>query len=34
MKLKVLHISDVAEIQETLTDELKKVKKEEFWAAV
>jgi hypothetical protein len=30
MKLKGLHFADVAEIQETVTDELKKVRKEEF----
>jgi histone-lysine N-methyltransferase SETMAR len=33
MKLKGLHFADVAEIQETVTDELKKVQKEEFSAA-
>jgi hypothetical protein len=33
MKLKELHFVDVAEIQETVTDELKKVQKEEFSAA-
>jgi histone-lysine N-methyltransferase SETMAR len=33
MKLKGLHFADVAEIQETITDELKKVQKEEFLAA-
>jgi len=33
MKLKGLHFSDVAEIQEAVTDELKKVLKEEFSAA-
>jgi len=33
MKLKVLHVADVAEIQEAVTDELKKVQKEEFSAA-
>jgi hypothetical protein len=32
MKLKGLHFADVAEIQEAVTDELKKVKKEEFSA--
>jgi hypothetical protein len=32
-KLKELHFSDVAEIQESLTDELQKVHKEEFSAA-
>jgi histone-lysine N-methyltransferase SETMAR len=33
MKLKGLHCAGVAEIQETVTDELKKVQKEEFSAA-
>ena len=33
MKLKGLHFADVAEIQEVVTDELKKVQKEEFSAA-
>jgi len=33
MKLKGLHFADVAEIQEPVTDELKKVQKEEFSAA-
>jgi hypothetical protein len=33
IKLKGLHIVDVAEIQEAVTDELKKVQKEEFSAA-
>ena len=33
MKLKGLHFADVAEIQEAVTDELKKVRKEEFSAA-
>jgi len=33
MKIKGLHFADVAEIQEALTDELKKVQKEEFSAA-
>jgi hypothetical protein len=33
MKLKGLHFADVAEIQEAVTDELKKVQKEEFPAA-
>ena len=33
LKLKVLHFADVAEIQEAVTDELKKVRKEEFSAA-
>ena len=32
-KLKGLHFADDAEIQETVTDELKKVQKEEFSAA-
>ena len=32
MKLKGLHFSDVTEIQEAVTDELKKVQKEEFSA--
>jgi hypothetical protein len=32
MKLKVLHFTDVAEIPEDVTDELKKVQKEEFSA--
>jgi histone-lysine N-methyltransferase SETMAR len=32
MKLKVLHFADVAEIQEAVTDELKKAQKEEFSA--
>jgi len=32
-KLKGLHIADVAEIQEVVTDELKKVQTEEFPAA-
>jgi hypothetical protein len=30
MKLKGLHFADVAQIQEPITDELKKVQKEEF----
>jgi hypothetical protein len=34
MKLKELHSADVAEIQEAVTDELKKVQKEEFSAAL
>jgi len=34
MKLKGPHFADVAEIQEAVTDKLKKVKKEEFSAAV
>jgi hypothetical protein len=33
MKLKGLHFADTAEIQEAITDELKKVQKEEFLAA-
>jgi hypothetical protein len=33
MKLKGFQFADVAEIQEAVTDELKKVKKEEFSAA-
>jgi hypothetical protein len=33
MKLKELHFADVAEIPEAITDELKKVQKEEFLAA-
>jgi hypothetical protein len=33
MKLKELHFADVAESQEAVTDELKKVQKEEFSAA-
>jgi hypothetical protein len=33
MKLKELHFADFAEIQEAITDELKKVQKEEFSAA-
>jgi hypothetical protein len=33
MKLKWLHFADVAEIQEPITDELKKVQKEELSAA-
>jgi histone-lysine N-methyltransferase SETMAR len=33
MKLTGLHFADVAEIQEAITDELKKVQKEEFSAA-
>jgi hypothetical protein len=32
-KLKALHFADVAEIQESVTEELKKVQKEEFLAA-
>jgi hypothetical protein len=32
VKLKGLHFADVAEIQEAVTDELKKVQKEEFSA--
>jgi hypothetical protein len=34
MKLKGLHFADVAEIQDAVTDELKKVQKEEFSAAL
>jgi hypothetical protein len=34
MKLKGLHFVDVAEIQEAVTDEIKKVQKEEFSAAL
>jgi hypothetical protein len=30
MKLNGLHFADIAEIQEAVTDELKKVQKEEF----
>ena len=33
MKIKGVHFADVAEIQEAVTDELKKVQKEEFSAA-
>jgi hypothetical protein len=33
MKLKGLHFADIAEIQEAVRDELKKVQKEEFAAA-
>ena len=33
VKLKVLHFAEVAEIQEAVTDELKKVQKEDFLAA-
>jgi hypothetical protein len=33
LKIKGLHIVDAAEIQEAVTDELKKVQKEEFLAA-
>jgi hypothetical protein len=33
MKLKGLHFADVAEIQEAVTDELKKAQKEEVYAA-
>jgi len=33
IKLKGLHFADVAEIQEAVTDELKKIQKEEFSAA-
>ena len=31
MKVKGLHFVDVVEIQEAVTDELKKVQKEEIW---
>jgi plasmid maintenance system antidote protein VapI len=33
MKLKGLHLADVAEIQEAVADELKKAQNEEFWTA-
>ena len=33
MKINGLHFADVAEIQEAVTDEIKKVQKEEFLAA-
>jgi hypothetical protein len=33
MKLKGLHFADVAEIQQAVTDELKKVQKQEFSVA-
>jgi len=33
MKLKELHFADVVEIQEAVTDELKKVQQQEFTAA-
>jgi hypothetical protein len=33
LKLKGLHFADIAEIQEAITDELKKFQKEEFSAA-
>jgi exopolysaccharide biosynthesis protein len=33
MKLKGLHFADVSEIQESVTEELKKFQKEEFSAA-
>jgi hypothetical protein len=33
IKLKELHFADIAEIQEAVTNELKKVQKEEFSAA-
>jgi hypothetical protein len=33
MKLKGLHFADFAEIQEAVTDELKKIQREEFSAA-
>jgi len=32
-KLKALHFADVAEIEEAVTDELKKIQKEEFSTA-
>jgi transposase len=31
MRLKGIHFADVAEIQKAITDELKKVKKRNFW---
>jgi hypothetical protein len=34
MKLKELHFADIVEIQKAVTDELNKVHKEEFSAAV
>jgi hypothetical protein len=34
MKLRGLHFADFVEIQEAVTDELKKVRKEEFSAAL
>jgi hypothetical protein len=34
MKLKGLHFGDAAEIQDAVTDELKKIQKEEFSAAL
>ena len=34
MKLKGLHFADAAEIQEAVTDELKKVQRQEFSAAL
>jgi hypothetical protein len=34
MKLKGLHLADVAEIQEAVSDELKKVQKYEFSSAL
>jgi hypothetical protein len=34
MKLKELHVADIAEIQEAVTDELKKAQKINFSAAV
>jgi len=34
MKLKGLHFTDIAEIRKVITDELKKVQKEEFSAAL
>jgi hypothetical protein len=33
MKLKGLHFADVTEIQEAVTDELKKVQKEKFFGS-
>jgi hypothetical protein len=33
MKLRGLHFADVAEIQEAVTNELKKIRKDEFSAA-
>ena len=33
MKLKGFHLTDVAEIQEAVTDELKKVQREEFFGS-
>jgi hypothetical protein len=31
--LKAFHFADVAEIEDAVTDELKKCQKEEFWTA-